>query len=535
MKKGGQEANPMKWWTWLVVVAILFLGSLVSEYFRFIEDVSLFYLPIPLGIILINWWGSRVLFAYYFVTVLCIYLFGYPDLALLPLLAAHQTFTVFLSWKLCKLTKTDVLGLSNSGHFLRYTLLGLFVPILFNSTYAVLFTHSHYTISNILLIWFSDFFTNFAITIPILFFFSPVLSKHKFTAQVIYPSPNTLHSKKSAVVDFVLTIIVFTLATILLDFEKYWFVYGVLAIFVAVRQGFQLVILVTLLSYVFIYLLPFFNVIVQETAMKDIRAASVHFGMTLLCVSATIIGRIISDLRIAKIEQEHINEKLSVTNQELDRFVYSVSHDLSSPLKSIKGLINVIDLEKDTSELPNYLKMIDRSVTRLESFIEEILDYSRSNRAERSIKSIDLPAMINEVIESYAHLPSFERIRFEYDIQPKKINSDPFLLKIVFNNLISNAIKYQRKHQEHNGWIKISAHIQDDQVIITIADNGEGIPPKLQPRIFEMFFRGTNNEPGSGLGLYIAKTAIMRLQGTIDFESTFDSGSVFTIQIPLEN
>lgn len=524
-----------KWWKWVLAFLILFIGSFTSEHFRFINDVSLFYLPIPLGIILINWWGPRMLIVYYLMTIFTIYLWGYSNLVLLPLLAAHQTSTIFISWKLCQITKTDTLGLSNTQNFLRYTILGLLVPILYNSTYALIFTKSDYSISNILLIWFTDFFTNFAITIPILFYISPIKSKLGWLPKPVPFSPNTLRSKNSAIADFVIIIIIFTVVGVTLDFEEYWFVYGVLSIFIALRQGFQLVILVTLLTYTFIYLLPFFDVLIQENAIKDIRTASVHFGMSLLCVSATIIGRTISDLRLAKIEQERINQQLIITNQELDRFVYSVSHDLSSPLKSIKGLIAVIDLEKDTTNLPGYLNMIDRSVTRLENFIEEILDYSRSNRTERTIMSVNVKDMVDEIIESHGHLPFFDKIRFDHEFKIEEITSDPFLLKIALNNLISNAIKYQRKHPAHEGRIKIETQVVGNNTFITITDNGEGIPDHLQPRIFEMFFRGTSNEPGSGLGLYIAKTAITRLGGAIDFKSTFDSGSEFKVQLPIEN
>ncbi len=535
MKNDFSQTDPkLPWWTWVLPFFLLFVGSFVSEYFRFLKGVSLFYLPIPIGIILINWWGPRVLVAYFINTLIGAYIWGFPNLALLPVLAAHQTSTIFLSWFLCSKSNTDVLGQSSFRDFLKFLFFGLLLPILYNSSYALIFSKTHYTFSNTLLIWFTDFFTNFSITIPIFYFLSPVLSRRHLIIKDVPRPPQTISSMTAALIDFIVVAAVFIVVSLILDFEEYWFVYGAISIFIALRHGFQLVILINVLTYTFIYLLPVFDLLVQENAIKDIRTASVHFGMSLLCVSATIIGRVISDLRLARIEQEKVNQQLILTNQELDRFVYSASHDLSSPLKSIKGLLSVIEIEKDKDKMPEYLTMIDRSVTRLENFIEEILDYSRSNRKEKIIKQIELKELVDEILDNYRYLNYFDRIRFEIDLGVKQMVSDPFLLKIALNNLISNAIKYQRKHAFQEACISVKAHAVDEQIHITITDNGEGIDPAFQPQIFEMFFRGTNNQPGSGLGLYIANTAITRLNGKISFKSTYGEGSVFTISLPIE-
>ena len=145
---------------------------------------------------------------------------------------------------------------------------------------------------------------------------------------------------------------------------------------------------------------------------------------------------------------------------------------------------------------------------------------------------IDIKIQLDEILDNYRYLNYFDQIRFDFDLGVCNIVSDPFLLKIALNNLISNAIKYQRKHNYQEGYIKLKTRPMGDGVQITISDNGEGIDPEFQPQVFEMFFRGTNNEPGSGLGLYIAKTAIIRLQGTIDFTSVYNEGSTFSIRIP---
>src|SRR5690606_8142393 len=109
---------------------------------------------------------------------------------------------------------------------------------------------------------------------------------------------------------------------------------------------------------------------------------------TLLFVFAAITGRVISDLRITEQQLSMQNAQLELANKELDHFVYSVSHDLSAPLKSILGLVAVSRHSKDHKEAELYFDKIETSVLRLEALIREILDYSRNKRQELKFEQI---------------------------------------------------------------------------------------------------------------------------------------------------
>ena len=229
---------------------------------------------------------------------------------------------------------------------------------------------------------------------------------------------------------------------------------------------------------------------------------------------------------------ENANDQLNKTNSELDRFVYSVSHDISAPLKSIKGLVTLSRLDKDPAITESYLGKIEASVQKLEGFVGEVLDHSRTVRKEIQVESVQIESLVNDIYDNLKYLDNFDRINFIFDFKVPLISTDKFLIKVALSNLLSNAIKYQKRYHDHPAEIKVSTQLVNSQIQICIADNGEGIADAYKDRIFEMFYRGTSNSSGSGLGLYIAKEAIEKLHGSIAVETTYGKGSVFPLQLP---
>lgn len=230
---------------------------------------------------------------------------------------------------------------------------------------------------------------------------------------------------------------------------------------------------------------------------------------------------------------EKANAELQHRNDELDRFVYSASHDLSAPLKSILGLINVARLENPKSEQAQYLVMMEKSVMKLEWFIEEVIQYSRNARMPVKLEEINFKQLVSDILNDYQYDPSFKNINVTVEtLDEPKLITDIMRLKIILNNLISNAIKFHRLEDGMTPEIKISLQTRDDRYVLTVQDNGRGIQPVYLDKIFDMFFRATEEVPGSGLGLYILKETVMRLNGTIDVKSEFGSGTTFTISVP---
>ena len=232
-------------------------------------------------------------------------------------------------------------------------------------------------------------------------------------------------------------------------------------------------------------------------------------------------------------ELEKANEELKLRNSELDRFVYSASHDLSSPLKSILGLINVAKLENPGADQLKYLNMMQTSVNKLESFIEEVIQYSRNARLSIRYESYQFKNFAADILQSYQYVINYDKISFEVeDNTGKPIITDGMRLKIILNNLISNAIKFHRIETNPKPIIKIKREANLKNDVISVEDNGRGIESEYTEKVFEMFFRGTEEVPGSGLGLYILKEIVNRLNGEVNLKSEVGKGTTFTITLP---
>jgi len=226
------------------------------------------------------------------------------------------------------------------------------------------------------------------------------------------------------------------------------------------------------------------------------------------------------------------NKNLEKTNAELDRFFYSTSHDLRSPLLSIKGLVNIARHDTQDQHVQQYLSMMAERVDKLDSFINDIIDYSRNARTESVREPVNMEKLVDDVIDNFKFLDGAASIAFRKNITTGEVILDKSRLTIVLSNLISNAIKYHNTHQAEP-WISATVSQTQSAIALVIADNGPGISAEKQSRIFEMFYRGTEQSKGSGLGLYIAKEAIEKMHGTITVESTEGIGTTFIVNLPL--
>lgn len=233
-------------------------------------------------------------------------------------------------------------------------------------------------------------------------------------------------------------------------------------------------------------------------------------------------------------ELQQANEELTVRNTELDRFVYSASHDLSAPLKSILGLIIVSKMDDPGPTHAQYLNMMERSVHKLEDFIEDVVTYSRNTRMPVRLESFNFKEFVEGLLQDHEYSQNFKHIKFLIeDHLPGPIVSDVTRMKIILNNLLSNAIKFHWIDNCREPYIRITAKKDDEGYYeLCIQDNGRGIREEHIHRIFEMFYRATDKAQGSGLGLYILKESVLKLGGTVQGVSAVDVGTTFTVRLP---
>jgi signal transduction histidine kinase len=263
-----------------------------------------------------------------------------------------------------------------------------------------------------------------------------------------------------------------------------------------------------------------------------VRVSFITNFIIALTVSATIFYFLLDVNNYSENQILHKNELLSKTNQELDRFVYSASHDLKAPLSSILGLIEITQLTNDPEEIKTCLGMMKERVHNLDEFIIEIIDYSRNSRLELRKEKVRLLELAKEVADSLRYADGFENIYLTYKMPPElEVETDRARLRVVLNNLISNSLKYHDPDKE-SPLIEISATRQNGELKIEIRDNGLGIAPEFQAKVFDMFYRASEKSTGSGLGLYIVKETIEKMAGKISVDSQLGSGTTFTVTIP---
>jgi len=228
------------------------------------------------------------------------------------------------------------------------------------------------------------------------------------------------------------------------------------------------------------------------------------------------------------------NEELIKINQELDSFVYSVSHNLRAPLMSVLGLINLVQLENKSGNrnLDGYFEMMQHSIHKLDDTLKEILDYSRNARSALSITEVDIKKMILDSFERLKYMEGSENVRKAVEVSDDiRFQTDAYRLSVIINNIVSNALKY-RDAQKQDSYLVVKADLSDAGLTLTFHDNGIGISDDYLRKIFDMFFRATERSEGAGLGLYIVKETVEKLQGKIDVESSVGEGTTFKVIIP---
>ncbi|HXL57551.1 MAG TPA: ATP-binding protein, partial [Chitinophagaceae bacterium] len=244
-------------------------------------------------------------------------------------------------------------------------------------------------------------------------------------------------------------------------------------------------------------------------------------------------GQDVTELKKKEEMLKHQNEELQKINAELDKFVYSVSHDLRAPLTSMLGIVEISEDDKPDHITRERLSLLKINIKRLDQLILDIMDYSINARQEIKKEEINFKELLNEITQKLKYMSYGER---RVDIRTnvrgsRSFRSDKSRIGIMLTNLISNAIRYSNPKADEP-FVEIGINVTDKEANIIVKDNGIGIEKDFHDKIFEMFYRVSQNSIGSGLGLYLVKESVKKLNGTIKLESKKEAGSQFSISIP---
>jgi signal transduction histidine kinase len=220
-------------------------------------------------------------------------------------------------------------------------------------------------------------------------------------------------------------------------------------------------------------------------------------------------------------------------NEELDNFVYSVSHDLRSPLLSVKGILSlVLSTEKLNTGTEKHLQLAQDSVERLDNTIKDILEYSRNSRLDVKHEYFDMRPVVQHIFDDIKFV-SENPLHFEIAIDgDSQVYSDQTRLSTIIKNLASNAAKY-RNNDADRCLIRFEMSQTAEELHVRVIDNGIGIPLSEQEKVFQMFYRVSTDRMGTGLGLFIVQEITRKLGGNIQIDSQINLGTAISIRFPL--
>lgn len=226
-------------------------------------------------------------------------------------------------------------------------------------------------------------------------------------------------------------------------------------------------------------------------------------------------------------------QNLKLINNELELYVYKASHDLRGPVATILGLIHVWKMKiSDQQVTEKYLDMLEQTTKKLDETLSAMLKAMRVKDVDKFEDYIEFGSFIDHVLGNFVNYEGFNNITIIKEINYKgKFLSNKFILETIFQNLIENSIKYQR-YDLPDSFLKIKVtEISKGNILFVFEDNGQGIDPSLQSKVFDMYYKGTYDSRGSGLGLYLVKKAVEKLKTEIFLESKIGHGTKFTMML----
>lgn|GEM_PF-4883215 len=244
----------------------------------------------------------------------------------------------------------------------------------------------------------------------------------------------------------------------------------------------------------------------------------------------------VRDITFSKKRETQLLEKVYQLQQNkagMDYFMSVVSHDLKAPLSSIKGILMVMEMDNEELHFSEEIGYLKDSVQKMEAFIADLLDYTRSEHAALDPQPVNFNAVIEDIVTGLKFMDASQKeIKFNRSInQGSQFYSDRQALRIILNNLISNAIRYSNP-KAAEPFVSVRVSTSETEANIEVWDNGIGIPAEHHSKIFDQFYRVSADKKGTGLGLHLVKKTVEKLSGHISLESAPGAGSRFKMTLP---
>ncbi|WP_295794302.1 HAMP domain-containing sensor histidine kinase [Mucilaginibacter sp.] len=268
----------------------------------------------------------------------------------------------------------------------------------------------------------------------------------------------------------------------------------------------------------------------SRTVDHYVFIADIVISAIILFSTALLAGLMLKKLHSSKKVIVDQNLALKSMNERINHFVFAVTHDLRAPLTSLSGLVSVLEKEKDITKISTYTEMMQETIQLQDNYIKEVLHTIQNENND--IGPCKLDEIVNDVITQNSFFEEGKKVKFVSELAVWEVNCNVTDLKTVFNNLISNAIKYA-DFSKPEQWVKVKSYSDGKHCVIEVEDNGIGIKPNQYTNIFNKYFKAGLNKKSMGLGLYFVKQAIEQMHGTIAVKSSPGSGTSFIVALPL--
>lgn len=228
-------------------------------------------------------------------------------------------------------------------------------------------------------------------------------------------------------------------------------------------------------------------------------------------------------------------QQLHQANSELNTLLYRISHDLRTPLISVMGLVNLFRVSNSTEDKDKCIKMIDQSVTNMDNILRVFISINLMREAKLNIEPVCITSLTEDILKMYKMDPELQNLVIRMDLEiGLMMNTDRGILHSLIQNLVDNAIKF-RKFGINDPAVSVKASSHLRGITLIVEDNGIGMKPETEQKAFDLFYKGTEEIQGSGLGLYLVKKAVESLRGSIGIKTKWTEGTRFEVFLPQLN
>ena len=219
-------------------------------------------------------------------------------------------------------------------------------------------------------------------------------------------------------------------------------------------------------------------------------------------------------------------------NGLVERFIYSCSHELKSPIASMQGLLEIMKYHPLHSETATCIDLMTTCTERMNNLIHSLEEYMLNAKREVYLENVRGEELIHGVLDRFQETLQKQHIKVKTVIQQTSAwITDSHRVDLVLKNLIANAVTFQDPHK-HEKKIVVRLNVTPNNSMLEVSDNGVGIPNDSQKKIFELFYRGHDQSEGSGLGLFLVQNIASKMHAKVSLKSTENLGTSFKVKTP---